>query len=347
MTNAPPLSLRTVDESEWPAIARQFRDLSFEQSLTYGKAAAGRIGGRMSCVVLERAGQPVAAAVVRIKVLPGLGRGIAWIASGPLMQRVDAPDPDADEIAAVFGALREELSGRQGHILRLRLAGIGCFDHDVIARIAASAGFRPTDRAVSYNSIAIDLDHDEAALMARLDGKWRTDLRYALKSGLTVEQGYTPALSARFLKLFEDIQAAKGFRPDVTPEFHFALSGPDLSHDILMVTKDGQDLAGIVIGTTGRATIYLYGATADAGRSQRAGYLLTWEGIRLAQSRGMKWYDLGGVDVASNPDVARFKQRMNGVDIAGAGPYEAAASGPVFSLIRGLESLRGKLRRRR
>ena len=182
--------------------------------------------------------------------------------------------------------------------------------------------------------------------MDRLNGKWRTDLRYALKSGLSLEIGMTPALQARFLVLFRAIQAAKGFAPDITPEFHFALSGPDMSHDILILTKDGQDLAGIVIGTSGGCAVYLFGATAEAGRALRAGYLLTWEGIRLSQQRGLDWYDLGGVDFDENPDVARFKDRMNGLRIEAAGPYEAHAGGPVAHLIKGLEGLRARLRRR-
>ena len=346
MTQAP-LLVREVPETEWPTYARQFRDLSFEQSLTYGRAATARIGGKMRCLVLEREGQLIAAAQVRIKTLPGLGRGIAWIASGPLLLPLDGPAPPPAVIAEVFAALRAELALRQGHILRLRLPGIAFHEQGMITSIAQTTGFAPTNRAPVYRSIAIDLRQDESALMANLNGKWRTDLRYALKSGLTLNVGTGPDMQARFLVLFRDIQAAKGFAPDITPEFHFALSGPDLSYDILIITKDGQDLAGIVIGTSGRCTVYLFGATAEAGRALRAGYLLTWEGIRLSQQRGMHWYDLGGVDFDENPDVARFKDRMNGQKIEAAGPYETHSGGPVAHLIKALETLRAKLRKHR
>jgi hypothetical protein len=339
------LSVREVSQVDWPACAEQFRDLSFEQSLTYGRAATARIGGKLQCLILERDGQPVAAAQVRIKTLPGLGRGIAWIASGPLLQPLDGPTPDPAVIAEVFAALRTELALRQGHVLRLRLPGIAFHDTGAIATIAQATGFTPTDRAPVYRSIAIDLGQDEAALMTALNGKWRTDLRYAQKSGLTLEAGRSPDMQARFLVLFRDIQAAKGFAPDITPEFHFALSGPDLSYDILIITKDGQDMAGIVIGTSGLCTVYLFGATAEAGRALRAGYMLTWEGIRLAQGRGMHWYDLGGVDFDENPDVARFKDRMNGKSIDAAGPYETHSGGPLAHLIKALETLRTKLRK--
>ena len=341
------LTVRDVTETDWPGYAQQFRDLSFEQSLTYGRAATARIGGKMRCLVLERDGQPVAAAQVRIKTLPGLGRGIAWIASGPLLQPLDGPAPDPAVIAEVFAALRTELALRQGHVLRLRLPGIAFYDTVEIAKIAQATGFTPTDRAPAYRSIAIDLSQDEAALMTALNGKWRTDLRYAQKSGLTLEVGRSPDMQARFLVLFRNIQAAKGFAPDITPEFHFALSGPDLGYDILIITKDGKDLAGIVIGTSGLCTVYLFGATAEAGRALRAGYMLTWEGIRLAQSRGMHWYDLGGVDFDGNPDVARFKDRMNGQTIEAAGPYETHSGSLIAHLIKALETLRAKLRKRR
>ena len=101
-----------------------------------------------------------------------------------------------------------------------------------------------------------------------------------------------------------------------------------------------------MIGTSGLCTVYLFGATAEAGRALRAGYMLTWEGIRLSQGRGMHWYDLGGVDFDENPDVARFKDRMNGKTIDAAGPYETHSGGPLAHLIKGLETLRAKLRKR-
>ena len=137
---AGPLSVRRIPEADWPAISQRFGDLSFEQSLTYGRAAAARIGARLHCLVLERDGQLVAAAQIRLKTLPGFGRGIAWIASGPLLQRRDAPAPDADLIAAVLAALRAELALRQGHVLRLRLPGIALHALPKIDALAAAAG---------------------------------------------------------------------------------------------------------------------------------------------------------------------------------------------------------------
>lgn len=339
------LALRPIPEADWPDVAGGFADLTFEQSLTYARAAAARIGARVEYLLLEEQGRPVAAAAVRIKTVPGLGRGIAWIAAGPLLHPCGGLAPDSARIAAVLAALREEICTRRGHILRLRPAGIAAHDEQTFAAVAAAEGFAPPLRTRPYASIAIDLAQDRATLMAALNGKWRTDLRYALKSGLTLEAGTPADLGDRFLALYKEVQGAKGFRPDITPEFHFALSGSDFPREVLLATREGVDLAGIVTGTAGQTATYLFGATGAEGRRLKAGYFLTWEGIGRAQSRGLRWYDLGGVDPVANPDVARFKSRMNGRPIL-ADPFEARPAGPVPRLVGGLEALRARLRRR-
>ncbi len=338
------LELDHVPETDWPALAGGFTDLTFEQSLTYTQAAAARIGARVDYIVLKEKGQPVAAAAVRVKMVPGLGRGIAWIASGPLLHPFDKPFPEKGQIAAILDKLRDEFSLRQGHILRVRPAGMAANNGQVFVEAAGEIGFSPAERISSYASIAIDLKQSRDTLMAALNGKWRTDLRYAMKSDLTLEVGHTADLADRFLALYEEVQGAKGFRTEITPEFHFALSGPDFPREVLMATRERIDLAGIVVGVAGHTATYLFGATGAEGRRLKAGYFLTWEGIGWAQSGGLRWYDLGGVDPAANPDVARFKVRMNGRPIL-AEPFEARPQGPVSHLIGGLEAMRARLKR--
>lgn len=337
---------QNIPAEGWSALSNQFSDLTYEQSLTYSQAAAKRIGAEVLFLRIERGGALVAAAAVRIKKVPGVRRGIAWIASGPLIMPYEGPLPDEALYFDVLSTLHEELVVRKGHILRLRFPGIAFQEPEKISVIAARAGFVPAPHVAMYQSFAIDLRLDEGDLMKTLNGKWRTDLRYALKSELTLESGYSPNLMERFLVLFREVQEIKGFCPDISPEFHFALQGSDFRRDILIATKDGVDIAGIVTGSCGQSAIYLFGATSEAGRRLRAGYFLTWQAINLARSRGLVWYDLGGVDFKANPSVARFKERMNGRRIFAAGPYEAQPVGILPYIIRGLETLRAKMKAR-
>lgn len=339
------MRIRSLDAADWPALAGQFGDLSFEQTAEYARAAAARIGGRARFVAVEQDGRPVAAAALRIRSLPGLGRGIAWCPSGPLLLAPGALPPDAARLAAILTTLRDGIARRGGHVLRLRLSGLAFLPPELVAEAATAAGFTRQPGARPYRSLALDLTLSEAELQRRLDGKWRTDLRFARKSGLELEQGHDPALQARFMALFAATQEQKGFRPDIPPAFHWPLDGPGYRVETLLATHAGTDLAGIVVGLTPASATYLFGATAPAGRPLRAGYFLQWAALDLAREHGCRWYDLGGIDEKENPSVSRFKTRMNGALIE-AEVWQATPPGVVGPLILGLERARNRVKRR-
>lgn len=340
------LQVWDIPSEDWSAVAAKFYDFSFEQSLAYSQAAARRIGADLQFLGVGEGDTLVACACVRIKRIPGLGRGIAWIASGPLTVPLDGPQPEAHSVIAVLEALREKIAVQDGHILRLRLPGAAFHDVEALDALVGDAGFEPTDIAPGFRSVAMDLSMDDEALMKGFVGKWRAHLRYALKSDLKLERGRGADMQARFMRLFKEVQQAKGFSTDITPEFHFELNGPDYSWEILIATKDGQDIAGVFNGWSGTNAVYLFGATADAGRRLRAGYFLIWSGLGLSRDRGLRWYDMGGLDEEANPSVAHFKLRMNGQDVLSAGPYETRGPGPIPGVIAKLEAVRAKLKGR-
>lgn len=335
------LSIRTVSAWEWPAIAERFADLGFEQTASYAEPAAARIGALTAYLVITDAGKTVAAAALRIKRIPGLGRGIAWCPGGPLIH------PDTGEAAdptAVLRCLRAHVVGTQKHVLRVRLPVLAGYSEDEVAEMAAAVGFSPTARAAAYRTVLVDLDRDEEALMASLHGKWRSPLRATLKAGMIVEEGSYDAFYDRFRALYNDVQRAKGFDPVISPDFYLGVTGPDFDHRILIATKDGQDLGAITVGLAGQGAVYLLGATADAGRDLNAGYYLTWQGFLMAKARGAVTYDLGGIDPEANPTVTRFKRRTKGSDVR-ASAWETRPAGLSGHLIVGLESLRAALRK--
>lgn len=340
------LAVQAVSAADWPGRSAAFRDLGFEQSGSYAAAAARRIGAVLRFYEVTRDGHPLAAAAVRIKTVPGLGRGIAWIASGPLVLPGEGGEPDEATLAAILAAMRAELAGRQGHVLRLRLSGTAFLPPATVATAARLAGFHPTTRAPLYRSHVVPLDCSDDVLMAGLHGKWRGHLRAALKAGLTLDRGTGPDHEARFLTLFDRVQDTKGFRlPDILPQFHFALEGPDYDLEVLIAQRDGADVAGIVIGGSGATCVYLFGATDILGRQHRAGYFLAWNGFVRAREKGFGWYDMGGADAEENPAVAEFKERTGGVPVL-AEAHEAVPPGPGGHLILQLERLRARLKGR-
>ncbi len=339
-----PLTLKTVTQSDWPSISAAFRDLTYEQSLTYASAAAARIGAEAQFVTLtDNSGQHVAAACLRFKRIPGLGRGIAWIAAGPLVQRRGQSDASAEDLRAVLAALRAHAQ-TTGNILRLRFPALAQYDPATLGLMATQEGFEPTTRAASYRTVIVDCDQNEDTLMRALHGKWRNPLRNALKAGLGFE--HLPILEGaeRFDTLYREVQAVKGFDPDIPPAFYYALDGADFTHEVLIARKHGVDIAGMTIGRAGENAVYLFGATTDAGRHLNAGHYLMWQSILRCRALGMKSLDLGGIDPDANPSVTRFKQRTGGTDTVAAGPFEFRPGGLTSTLIGVAETTHTRLK---
>jgi hypothetical protein len=334
------LTCRSIPLTQWRDVTTRFVDLGIEQTATYGQAAAARIGARTVCLVVEQADHIVAAAQLRVKTIPGLRRGIAWGPGAPLLLQANAAAPP---LAGVLAALREHVT-KQGHILRLRLPVLGPHAEAAVVEAARAAGFATTDRAGSFRTVLVDLSDGEEALLARLHGKWRNPLRNTWKAGLEVETGGFVELYPRFRALYDEVRDAKGFTPDIPPEFYRTLNGEDFHHMTIIATRENRDLGAVTVGLTGQGAIYLFGATGAEGRKVGAGYFLTWEGYRLARAMGAKTYDLGGIDPDANPTVTRFKQRAGGQEAAQI-PWEARPAGPVPHVILMAETLRKRLKR--
>ncbi|WP_420587358.1 lipid II:glycine glycyltransferase FemX [Ruegeria sp.] len=334
------LSIRPVAPENWPLISGLFSDLTYEQSLTYAQAAARRIGATAEFVaVYDPQDRPIAAACIRIKKVPLLNRGIAWIAAGPLTKIIGQSEPEPALLSSVLVALRDHLNAA-GHILRLRFPVQVTATEDAITH----AGFSTCQRSAPYRTVLIDPGQDDDSLMRALHGKWRNPLRNALKAGIELETGPIHDLSDRFSLLYTQVQDAKGFQPDIPPEFYYGLHGPDFDHDVLIAHKDGEDIGAMTIGTSGPNATYLFGATSEAGRRLNAGHFLMWQAMLYCRNRGATCFDLGGIDADANPSVTRFKLRTGGSNKAASGPYQATPDGIGARVVTLAESLHRRLK---
>ena len=341
------LTVSEVTPSEWPAICMKFSDLSFEQSLTYSQAAASRVGATARYLALNDAkGQLVAAVGLRIKTIPVLGKGIAWAPAGPLLHRLNAPPVDAEMTHAVLTALKHYFD-TCGHVLRLRFPVVAPHMFEATDQGASDLGYVATNRAHSYRSVIIDCTASEEDLMRNLHGKWRNLLRKAMKSDIELEISPLTDVHARFDKMYHEVQSAKGFQPDIPPSFYYDLTGPDFRHDVLIAQENGEDIAGMTIGMTGQNAVYLFGATTQRGRSLNAGYFQMWQAILFCKREGIRWFDLGGIDTTSNPEVTRFKFRTGGLEVTAPGPYEYRPRKPATALILLVEQAYAKLKGKR
>ena len=208
----------------------------------------------------------------------------------------------------------------------------------------ADLGFQPSDRSRTYRTLVIDLRREVEDLRKRLNGKWRTDLNFASKAGLSIDVGAGDDMFLRFQKLFDQLHDRKKFAVHVQPSLLFDLGSKCTGLEVMIARKNDKDAAGYVLSILGDSAIYLFGATNDLGRETKASYLLHWSALLHAKQRGALWHDLGGIDPEGNPDVYRFKSRMGGQEMTAKGPYEARPGRLASHLIGGLERIRGAVK---
>jgi lipid II:glycine glycyltransferase (peptidoglycan interpeptide bridge formation enzyme) len=335
------ISVQRVGCEAWYSIVKNFRDYNFEQSFEYTTSVAAK-DHAAALFLTARAGERLLAATsLRLKIVPMLGRGLAYISGGPMMQAW-GEDWSAAQSRTVLAALKNRLVEQDGHFLYIRLPIAPPPPRDEASAAFASLGFCETLRARSYRSIVCDLKASDQTLRAALHSKWRSRLNSAEKAGLTVERGTSTSFFSRFLKLFSQMRETKDFSIKVHPEFFFQLPPESIGLEVLIASKDGRDAAGHVHSLLGDTAVHLFGATNELGRSTKAGYLLNWQAMLLAKERGLGWYDLGGVDPEANPGVYEFKTRTGGQELAAVGPYEARPSGPISIILDKLFALRAR-----
>ena len=115
---------------------------------------------------------------------------------------------------------------------------------------------------------------------------------------------------------------------------------------MLIAAYQGQPLAGLMVFADGQRAWYLYGASARDHRDRMPTYLLQWEAMRWARSRGCVEYDLWGVpdeeeellesQFTTREDglwsVYRFKRGFGGRLLRAAGPWDRVYQPALYRL---------------
>ncbi len=343
------ISVRPVNAPTARATADRFLDLTYTQEPGYALAAAARVGARCELFALETdasGADPVGYAAVRVKTIPVVGGGLAYLDGGPATHLRGEPlDPACWEMAVA--ALAAHYTQRR---LPLRLRATGTADPGESETVLRRLGFVPA-RQPPGQTIVLDLTPSLDELRAALTGKWRTDLRRGEKANLRVVTSAEPADIARLQPLLSGLAARKGFGLNQDAEFFAAAAQgspagarvPFVAH---LAFVGDELVAGHIGAFCGDTAVYLLGATGEQGRALRAAFVLQWAVIAYARASGMVRYDLGGIDAKANPDVYRLKARMGGAEVARPRWWEKRPAGILAVAIDAAEAIRNRVRGR-
>src|SRR5579864_788021 len=340
------LETDNVSESDWSALLDRFLDANIYQTWAYGSVRWG--SKNLSHLILKQAGEVVAIAQLRIVRPTKFKLGIAYLRWGPLCQPRGRA-LDLSSIQAMADALRAEYVEKRGLYLEILP---NAFSDSARAEMFQSA-FREFDHrggmtGARYRTLVLDLQPSIGDLRKKLDPKWRNKLNASERNGLRIVDSKSLQEYDVFCKLYDQMRERKQFDTTVSVEEFRRIQDhlPETQRMRIMICLHGDDpLAGIVCAQMGDSAIYLLGATNEAGRNLKAAYVLHWAMVPSLKEKQVRYYDLGGINPATNPGVYSFKAGFNGADVSHMSPVVACDSKLSAAFVRLGKVARSGLRR--
>lgn len=174
---------------------------------------------------------------------------------------------------------------------------------------AGMAGFGLIPLVTPAHHAIWDIGLGPAMLRAGMAGKWRNRLVAAERSGLRVQRGgdkdWTALIAAEAGQ-----RAARGYRA-LPPGFSVSL--PEGARRIWVWRQDGQVRAAMGFVVEGGTASYHLGWADAVARGAGAHGVMLWQAVLALRREGMRWIDLGLINDAAAPGLARFKRGTGAV----------------------------------
>jgi lipid II:glycine glycyltransferase (peptidoglycan interpeptide bridge formation enzyme) len=328
-----------LSREEWDAILSEFRDANLYQTWTY---AAARWGGKnLSHLVLRDGTALVGAAQLVLVKLPVLDGGLAYVKWGPLWNRRGS-DADPEIFRQLLRALRQKYAVERGFLLRVTPWE---FENAELQSIAREEGFRRNVSAQQQTAV-LDLTYSLDELRASLTRHWRSNLKRAESNCLEIVESSTEDLLDEFAELYRQMRERKD--AGWIPPIHYLHQiqrelNPGMKAYVSLCRHQGRTVAGLVVSALGEKSFAWLAATGDAGLEVRGSYLLQWRAIQRLKSRGVRSYDLGGINEVTHPGTAQYKLGLCGKRGRVAnylGEFEACEAWTSRLVIKGTDRFR-------
>lgn len=169
--------------------------------------------------------------------------------------------------------------------------------------------------ASQHTTSLVDLEQPADDIWGRFEGRARNMIRKAEKAGVEVApyDGDATLVDLYFNILNEIFQRSGTSSPHPKTFFQaFAeMSLKDSRFVFLVARAEGSFVGSTMFLEVDDRMIYLSGVTTLEGRKLAPNSLLIWHAMKVACSRGMRVFDLGGT---GNSSIDKFKASFGGAD---------------------------------
>jgi len=320
------------DKTLWQNSIREFEDANIYQ--TWNFAALAQNEKIVKHLAIYANQNLIGLVQVRIRTVPIINRGIAYILNGPIWQKKNQKN-DILILSNILDALSNEFVKNQKLLLRIRpyIFSDTFSNFDFIE----SMGFKRVEKIRPYQTLILYLDKDLVEIRKNFRRNWRNHLNKAERNDLEIIYGNDVELYKDFLKIYTQMIERKKFKEYVNPvkmgEMNNNLDD-EYKLKIFVAYKNKLPIASIVGSAIGNTGIYLLGASNEIGMSNNGSYLLQWEMIKWLIKKGCQRYDLGGINLDDNPGVYHFKSGIADQEVLGMGTYETCNSWLSKKIVR-------------
>jgi hypothetical protein len=320
---------------EWSKMLDLFDDANIYQTFAYGGVRWGE--KNLSHLVLKRDGEVLGMAQLRIIRPTPLKFGMAYLRWGPLWERRGLRlDPEIP--ARMARAIEAEYLEKRKLFLRVLPNAFAGSQRATTMRAAfCKFSSEPLHAGNTYRTFVLDLSPLIDELRSGLDKKWRNQLTRSEKNNLRVIAGQGSEEYRIFRQIYIQMRKRKAFETTVSSDEFGRIQEALVESQrmrILICEDKGVPVAGIVASAMGDSAVYVLGATSDEGLSSKGAYLLQWTLISWLREKGVRWYDLGGIDPEGNPGVYHFKRGLSGVDVCQMNPLAASGSAVSSGIVK-------------
>ncbi len=284
--------MTVLDKNNWNEFLREFDNPHILQTGFWGELKSN-FGWSPVWV-----GNGQAGAQILFRKLP-LNQTLAYIPKGPIGEDWIDLLPEIEKIC------------RENNAVFLKIE-MDAWEQD--ANDMSEFGFLHSRHEIQpRRTISIDISGSEDEILAQMKQKTRYNIKLASRKGVIVK-------SSNDISEFSGLMDITGKRDEFgvhTNEYYqkaFDLFKPDGLCELLIARYEGKPTAGIIVFKSGKRAWYFYGASSNEYRNLMPTYLVQWEAIRWARSKGCIEYDLWGVpDVDQTMLEEQFVNRNDGL----------------------------------
>lgn len=155
-------------------------------------------------------------------------------------------------------------------------------------------GWKVAEPIQPRRTVLVSLEGSEEEILGRMKQKTRYNIRLAEKKGITVKTN--PDMD-QFYEMMKITGSRDNFGVHARNYYQTAyrLFNPSSTCECFTAFYQETPLASLMVFALGNTSWYMYGASSDIERNRMPTYLLQWEAMRWAKSRGCKVYDLWGI----------------------------------------------------